>query len=164
MDQRYTESVLHSVAARPPHNLPAALTAFIGRDAEHAQVIARLRDPACRLLTITGAGGVGKTRLAIEAARSLAPAAGVESPFAQGVCLVPLAPLSASEAARDVLATTIASALGIALSGPETAVVQVTQYLREKAMLLLLDNFEQVLAGATVITALLQETPALKIL
>jgi predicted ATPase/DNA-binding NarL/FixJ family response regulator len=147
-------------AARSPHNLPAALTPFVGREAERAQVVARLREPACRLLTITGAGGAGKTRLALEAGRALAPTPGVETPFAHGVALIPLA-LASSE---DVLATTIATALGITLSGPDSPAAQVGQFLREKALLLILDNFEQVVSGAPFVAALLQDAAGVKIL
>src|SRR5262249_44405313 len=149
--------------ARPPHNLPAALTPFVGRDTECAQVTARLRQQNTRLLTITGAGGVGKTRLALEAALSLIPAPGVETPFAHGVCLAPLATLGEHETLADVLATTLVSALGIALAGPESPAAQVIQYLREKAILLLVDNLEHVAGGVAFITSLLQAAPALTI-
>jgi predicted ATPase/DNA-binding NarL/FixJ family response regulator len=146
------------------HNLPAAVTPFIGRDAERAQLVERLRDPTCRLLTVTGAGGVGKTRLALEVGRSLVPAADADTPFAHGVRLVSLAALDNLDLSNDLLATTIASALGLALSGPDEALDQVAQYLSEKALLLIFDNFEQVLGGAGLIARLLQDAPYLKIL
>ena len=155
---------LQRAALRPLHNLPAALTPFVGRAAEQAQVIARLREPACRLLTITGAGGIGKTRLAIEGARALLPADGADTPFPHGIFVVPLAALESADARDDLLATTVASALGLTLSGPEAPAVQVAQYLYEKALLLIFDNFEQVLAGAGLVPMLLQKAPALKIL
>ena len=69
-------------ALRP--NLPSSHTSFVGRDAELAQITARLREPACRLLTLAGPGGIGKTRLALSAAASLRDA------FADGVYFVPV--------------------------------------------------------------------------
>jgi predicted ATPase/DNA-binding CsgD family transcriptional regulator len=164
MNQPANDTYASRPRLRAAHNLPAALTAFVGRDAERAQVRDRLREPVNRLLTITGAGGVGKTRLALEAARSLAPGAADGSPFPHGVYLVPLASQATSELSSPMLATTIASALGLALSGVEAPPAQVAQYLREKSLLLLLDNFEHALAGAGLVTGLLQEAPALKIL
>src|SRR6266536_6123785 len=97
-------SAASRTSARPLHNLPAALTPFVGRDAECAQVIARLRQPSSRLLTITGAGGVGKTRLALPAAQALIPAPGVDTPFVHGVYLAALATLAEHETPGDVLA------------------------------------------------------------
>ncbi len=153
----------NAAPARALHNLPAALTPFVGRDAECAQVIARLRQPSSRLLTITGAGGVGKTRLALQAAQALIPAPGVDTPFVHGVYLAPLATLGEHETPGDVLAATLVSALGIALAGPEPPAAQVIQYLREKMVLLLVDNLEHVSDGLAFITSLLQASPALKI-
>lgn len=146
------------------HNLPAPLTAFVGREVECAHLLDRLRDPACRLITITGPGGAGKTRLALEAARALLPADATSSPFVHGVYLVPLAALGAQAPLEDTLATTMVSALGVALSGPEAPAAQVQAYLREKALLLLLDNVEHLLAGAPFIAALLAAAPRLKLL
>jgi predicted ATPase/DNA-binding CsgD family transcriptional regulator len=163
MNQPAFDPAHNDAAARALHNLPAALTPFVGRAAECALVIARLRQPISRLLTITGAGGVGKTRLALQAAQALIPAAGVDTPFIHGVYLAPLATLGEHEAPGDVLATTLVSALGIALAGPEPPTAQVIQYLREKTVLLLLDNLEHVPDGVAFITSLLQAAPALKI-
>ena len=80
-------------------------------------MIARLRQQSSRLLTITGAGGVGKTRLALQAAQALIPAPGIDTPFAHGVYFAPLATLGEHETPGDVLAATLVSALGIALAG-----------------------------------------------
>src|SRR5689334_12597673 len=93
------------------HNIPAALTSLVGR-----------------LVTLPGVGGVGKTRLALQAAHALVPTTDQASPFAQGVYLVPLPALARAETLEDVLATAIATALGIGLSGPEAPAVQVRQY------------------------------------
>jgi predicted ATPase/DNA-binding NarL/FixJ family response regulator len=158
------DSTPRGAAPRPLHNIPAALTSLVGRDAECAQLLARLRDAACRLVTLTGVGGVGKTRLALQAAHALVPTTGQTSPFAQGVYLVPLPALSRAETLEDVLATAIAVALGIGLSGPEAPAVQVRQYLREKALLLLLDGADHLTAAAPFIAALLADAPGLKVL
>jgi predicted ATPase/DNA-binding CsgD family transcriptional regulator len=147
---------------RPRHNLPTALTPFVGREGERTQLNAWLRDPACRLITIAGAGGVGKTRLAIEVARAIALDDGDAPPFASGIYFVSLA-AGAAESPDDGLATTIASALGMTLSGPDSPVAQVRHYLREKAMLLILDNLEHLPTGGLFIANLLQDAPALKI-
>src|SRR5437867_12228927 len=103
MNQPAFEQTLNETAPRALHNLPAALTPFVGRAAECAQLIARLRQPSIRLLTITGAGGVGKTRLALQAAQALLPAPGIDTPFVHGVYLAPLATLGRHEAPDDVL-------------------------------------------------------------
>ncbi len=163
MDQPSLEQAPNDVTPRALHNLPAAFTPFVGRDAECAQVIARLRQPSIRLLTITGAGGVGKTRLALQAAQALIPAPGVDTPFVHGVYLAPLATLGEQEPPGDVLAATLVSAMGIALAGSESPADQVVQYLREKMVLLLVDNLEHVPGGLAFITSLLQAAPALKI-
>ncbi|HEU5100615.1 MAG TPA: tetratricopeptide repeat protein [Roseiflexaceae bacterium] len=167
MDERASEPIANNASAqattRPLHNLPAALTPFIGRDAERAQVIARLRQQSTRLLTITGAGGVGKTRLAMEAAQALIPRSGVDTPFIHGVYLAPLATLGEHETPGDVLAATLVSALGMPLSGSEPPAAQVIQFLRQKAMLLLVDNLEHVSGSAAFISSLLQASPALTV-
>ncbi|MDQ1301333.1 MAG: hypothetical protein QG637_1254, partial [Chloroflexota bacterium] len=119
----------------PPHNLPAAPTPFIGRAAELAQIATRLADPACRLLTILGPGGMGKTRLAIEAARA------ETERFAHGVCFVDLAPLTAAEQ----LGETILRALHAPGAGAPDQ--RVLTHLADKQMLLVLDNYEQLLRG-----------------
>src|SRR5258708_1232368 len=85
----------------PPHNLPHQSTPFIGRDKELAAMARRLTDPACRLLTVIGPGGIGKTRLALQVAEQQVAA------FAQGVYFVSLAPLSVPESIVLALADAI---------------------------------------------------------
>jgi predicted ATPase len=150
-------------AATRRGHLPSTPTPFIGRADEQAAVLARLRDPVCRLLTIVGPGGAGKTRLALEVARALVPGA-AGSPFADGVYFVPLATLSAGDARQDTPANVLAEVLGLVLSGPESAITQVRNYLREKSLLLVFDNFEHLLAATDRLRELLEAAPAVKLL
>ncbi len=146
----------HFVAPALRHNLPAPTTSFVGRDPEMARVRAWLQDDAARLLTITGPGGSGKSRLAEEAARGAAEA------FVDGVWLAPLAAL------EDVanVATALATALQIKLSGRALPEEQVVRYLRRKRALLLLDNAEHLISEAlsSLLKALLTGCPALQII
>jgi predicted ATPase len=134
-------------------SLPVPLTALIGREQEVQAVCELLSRPEMRLLTISGTGGVGKTRLALEVARIL------RDNFADGVCFVPLAPVS--DPARIMAA--IGQALGLCEVAALPPEEQVQAALRERH-LLLLDNFEQVLQGALQLTSLLVSCPGLRIL
>lgn len=122
-----------------PHNLPPQLTPFWGREEELAEIAERLEQPTCRLLTLVGPGGIGKTRLAFQAA---AEQVGY---FLNGVFFVPLAAVNSSR----FLPAAIAEAIGLAFSGKETPQVQLLNYLRDKEMLLVLDNFEHLLSPAS---------------
>ena len=116
--------------AAPRHNLTAPRTPFVGREAE-PETIGTLQQPDTRLLTLGGAGGMGKTRLALELGRVSLDA------YADGVFFVALAPLANASA----LSTTIAQAIGLTIHGGEPAVA-LLRYLRDKHMLLILDNFD----------------------
>ncbi|MGE3594408.1 MAG: helix-turn-helix domain-containing protein [Dehalococcoidia bacterium] len=136
----------------PSSTLPVPLTGLVGRDLEIAQ-IGRLLDTA-RLVTLTGPGGSGKTRLAIEAARSVA------GRFHDGVFFVSLAPL----ADPDPVAGTVARTLGLHEAPDEPLAEHLQEYLRHKEMLLVLDNFEQVAEAAPLVAALLEHAPRLTVL
>jgi predicted ATPase/DNA-binding SARP family transcriptional activator len=138
----------------PPNNLPVQLTPFIGREAELAAVTERLRRPDCRMLALVGPGGIGKTRLALEAARlSL-------HDFPHGVFLAPLVALQAPEALLPALAT----AIGLPLRPDKDVAQRLHHALRDRKMLLILDNFEHLLPGLEHLLQLLEATTHLKLL
>jgi predicted ATPase/DNA-binding CsgD family transcriptional regulator len=133
-------------------SLPKPLTSFIGRERELAQAKRLLRDSY--LVTLIGPGGSGKTRL------SIAVAAEVADEYPDGVYFVPLAPV------RDpgLVPSTIAQSIGLQDARDRPLMEHLISQLRERQMLIVLDNFEHLLAGAPVVTRLLEETTALRIL
>jgi predicted ATPase/DNA-binding CsgD family transcriptional regulator len=135
------------------HNLPVQLTTFIGRDAEISEVRALLADS--RLVTLTGAGGVGKTRLALQAAAT------VLTEFAAGVWLVDLAPLT-----DDALVPlALAGVLGVSDERGRSTTATVTRFIRDRRMLVVLDNCEHMLdACALLAEELLRACPAVVVL
>ena len=137
-----------------PNNLPIQPTSLIGREKEVATVSALLRRPEVRLLTLMGPGGVGKTRLGLQVAAELSEL------FSDGVFLVPLAPVSDPEQVVPMIAQT----LSIGEAGGQPLLALVKSVLKEKNLLLLLDNFEQVADAALQIADLLSACPRLKVL
>jgi predicted ATPase/transcriptional regulator with XRE-family HTH domain len=135
-------------------NLPIPPTSLVGREHETAMIVRQLRDPACRMLTLTGPGGVGKTRLAIEAARQM------EGAFSDGVFFLSLAGIHASE----LILPAVADALGLIFSGSLNAEDQLISYLRPREILLVFDNFEHLLEGAVLLSQILQQVPKVKML
>ncbi|MCB0087765.1 MAG: tetratricopeptide repeat protein, partial [Caldilineaceae bacterium] len=150
-------SVTFSPSARP-HNLPAATMPILGREPEIAAIRALLNEPHCRMVTLLGPGGIGKTRLAHQVAIDLCHAP--EAHFARGVYFVPL---TAVESA-DLLVTAIANALELPFNGPKAPQAQLRQYLREQHFLLVLDNFEQLVSSAPLLAELLNAAHGLKLL
>jgi predicted ATPase/DNA-binding SARP family transcriptional activator len=143
----------------PPHNLPLQLTPFVGRETELAQIATRLADPTCRLLTLVGPGGSGKTRLALQAAQDLVESPTGETPFSYGLYFVPLEAVSSA----DFLVSAIAEALDFAFYRDVTPKQQLLDYLREKTILLILDNLEHLLSGADLVTDILVLAPRVKV-
>jgi predicted ATPase/DNA-binding SARP family transcriptional activator len=137
-----------------PGNLPAQTTAFIGRVDELRAVREELSQPDVRLLTLTGSGGTGKTRLGLQAAAELL------DNFPDGVFFVAL------DSIRDpaLVARTIAETLGVHETGGMSASERLAEYLRHKQLMLLLDNFEHLLPAAPLIGDLLAAAPKLKVL
>lgn len=136
------------------HNLPAQLTPFVGRESELVQLGDLLANPQCRLITIHGPGGVGKTRLGLQAALEQLEV------FPDGVCFVPLAQLHEPE----LLPTAIVDALGLTLHGTDEPSTQLLHFLRPKELLLLLDNFEHLLVAAQSLSHLLRSAPGVTLL
>jgi DNA-binding SARP family transcriptional activator/predicted ATPase len=154
-----------STLAPPDSNLPIPATPFVGREPELDAIYRRLQDPGCRLLTLVGPGGSGKTRLALEAAAdSLSDTLlfGDRATFhpADGVFFVSLAPLGSAEA----IVPALAEALGFSFRGKGDPWQQLLDYLQRKEMLLVMDNFEHLLDGADLISQILRTAPQVKIL
>lgn len=114
----------------------------------------QIKDPACRLLTLTGPGGIGKSRLSLEVTHRL------RGDFDEGVFFVPLAGTSASQ----FITPAIADSLGFIFSGAADLTLQLNRFIGEKHLLLVLDNLEQLLDGIGVLATLLQHAPNLKLL
>jgi DNA-binding SARP family transcriptional activator len=147
-----TSATLPLLHAPAPHNLPTPLTPCIGRDAELSELIRLVKTSDARLLTLVGVGGIGKTHLALEFGRSRL------HDLADGVFFVPLAPLGAAAAIAPAILTALGSAA--ATGDPRQTVVQT---LRAKHLLLILDNFEHLLDGASIVTEILQSAPQVEI-
>jgi predicted ATPase/serine/threonine protein kinase/DNA-binding CsgD family transcriptional regulator len=151
--------VQHDIASSSPKQapvwkVPRTFTPLIGREEEVTSVCALLKQAEVRLLTLLGTGGIGKTRLSLQVATEM------RQQFAEGVCFVGLAAISEP----DLVIPTGAEALGIQASGGQPIVEQVQAFLRDKHLLLILDNLEQVLSAAPEVEALLAACPALHIL
>ncbi len=136
--------------------LPQPSTPFIGRDKEKANIATLLAEPDCRLLSLVGPGGIGKTRLALAVATSLT------EDYRHGVYFVPLQSIDTVEH----LITAIMEALGLSLHGQETPRTQLLTALAEREALLLLDNFEQLLPanGSQLLTDILDQAPDVTLL
>jgi len=141
-------------ATRPEPTIPLPATPVLGRQPDVGAVRSLLEGGDARLVTLTGAGGVGKTSLALEVARNAA------EDFPDGVAFVPLAPLSDPE----LVVPTVAQVLGLREAGGRPASELLHGYLREKHLLLVLDNLEHLLAAAPEVAKLLASCLLLRIL
>lgn len=135
-------------------NLPVPLTRLLGREQTVAAARNYLLGDEARLLTLVGPPGIGKTRLSLQLAADLAGA------FDDGISFVALAPLTDA----NLVTVTIAHTLGLKESGGQPLLTHLINFLRDKRMLLVLDNFEQLLEAAPLVVQLLQACPGLKIL
>jgi predicted ATPase/DNA-binding SARP family transcriptional activator len=140
--------------SRPRHNLPAQSTPFIGREDELAAIQVLLSNSDCRLITLVGPGGSGKTRLALEAATMQ------KKRFEHGVFFVSLAPVRSV----NTITTTIAEAIGFSFYKGSEPLQQLLNYIRQKIMLLILDNYEHLLEGAPIITEIITGSPNVQVL
>ena len=137
-----------------PNNLPQQLTTFVGRDDELAQIEKLLRDDECRVLSLIGPGGIGKTRLGLEAVSRLIEA------FEDGVYFIPLVDVDS----EDLMMTTMADVVGLNFLPGVPPRQQLADYLSGKKLLLLLDNFEHLIEGAFVLAELLAQSTNVKAL
>lgn len=137
-----------------PGNLPRPLTPFIGREPELTALRQMLQDPQCSLITIVGPGGIGKTRLAIEAAFQS------KELFPDGVWFAPLVSLISP----DLIVPAIANAIEFKFQSPINPQAQLIRYLRSKKALLVLDNVEHLLEGVGVFTEILNDCQQVKML
>jgi DNA-binding SARP family transcriptional activator/Tfp pilus assembly protein PilF len=157
---------LKAVGRPCPHNLPPQATPFVGREIELTQIAAALDNPACRLLTLVGPGGMGKTRLALQAAAHQTQLA----TFQDGIFLIPLAAVTSPE----LIVSSLMETLNLPLTGSLEPKLQLLNYLSRKELLLLLDNFEHLLIpsptqetnnnAAQLLADLLHRAPRLKLL
>jgi predicted ATPase/transcriptional regulator with XRE-family HTH domain len=154
IDERASEISPLDAPDRPATNLPNPPTPLVGRERDVTAVTGLLCRSGVRLVTLTGPGGIGKTRLGLQAAED------VQDQFADGVWFVNLAPISDP----GLIITTVAQALGVRESGGQAILEQLRAYLHEKRTLLLLDNVEQVVEVAPLISQLLAHAPGLKVL
>jgi predicted ATPase/DNA-binding XRE family transcriptional regulator len=159
VDRLHPESKLSATTTiSAKTDLPIFPTPLIGREREVEQLSQLLRDPQCRLLTLVGPGGIGKTRLAIETASRM------QDVFANGVYFIPLAPANSNR----LIVPLIADSVGFAFHSASHAdpKIQLYGYLKEKQVLLLLDNLEQLLTepGIEVFAELLAYAPRVKLL
>ncbi len=143
---------LKAAQRRPRHNLPGSLTGFVGREAEVALLLRRFADPAYRLVTLTGPGGIGKTRLAMRVAEALSET------LINGAWFAPLSGASPTD-----LIEHLADAIGLALRAGNIK-QQLLNTLRARELLLVLDNFEHIVESAGLLSDILQAAPDVKIL
>ena len=140
------------------HNLPAQVTPFVGREEELREVQARLSVPDCRLLTLVGTGGIGKTRLALRAAELALNT--LADDFEHGVYYVRLGGLQSVEG----IVPAVAEALGFRFHEKGEPLQQLLAYLRQRRLLLVMDNFEHLLEGVELVTEILRSAPEVKLL
>jgi predicted ATPase/DNA-binding SARP family transcriptional activator/Tfp pilus assembly protein PilF len=147
-----------AVQAAPsrPASLPTHLTPFFGRETELMQIEEYLRDPACRLVTILGPGGVGKTRLAARAGERAAQ----RGRFPDGTVFFPLADVSAA----GQLPAALVTGLGLELDEQQDPRTQLLDYLRPRECLLVLDNVEQLLDGVDLLVEILHAAPRVRLI
>lgn len=141
---------------RQPHNLPRLVSGTVGRTHEVTQIIERLANPDCRLLTLVGLGGIGKTRLALLVARQLLG----EPLFSDGIYFISLVAVQQP----GLIIETITDALGITFDRDDPPEMQLAAYFQHKTLLLILDNFEHLLPAAEQVASLLQQAPGLKVM
>jgi predicted ATPase/DNA-binding SARP family transcriptional activator len=155
-------------AAEAAPDLPRPLTSLVGRERELAGLHELLDDPACRLVTLVGPGGIGKTRLALEvaASRQAAQARGAPARHRDGTVYVSFVGTSPArpEEAADLVVAGLAAALGVSLAVPRNPRELLADHLAGRELLLVLDNLEQLRDAAGVVAELLRRAPGVQVL
>lgn len=141
-------------ASQPQTNLPLPTTLFVGRESELARLTDLLQDQTCRLISLVGLAGIGKTRLALQAARSQLDR------FPHGVFFISFAPVTS----HKMISATIANTIGLQFHGATGPREHLLNHLRDKRMLLVLDNFEHLIEGVGLLTAIIEAAPDIKVL
>ncbi|GJM41084.1 MAG: transcriptional activator [Ardenticatenaceae bacterium] len=147
---------IRAAGETPHHNLPPQPTRFVGRTEELTTIQQYLLNSECRLLTVVGTGGMGKTRLALQAAAR----AHQQGLFLHGVFFVPLAGVDSI----TLLAAAVANGIGLKFTGGQEPSTQLFNHLRDQEILLVLDNFEHLLEESTWLVQLLHQAPGVKLL
>lgn len=160
-----TTSPLHPFTLSPPHNLPTQRTPFVGREIELADIMRLLvEDDDCRLLTLIGLGGIGKTRLALKAAEQIASSPAMQECFGDGVFFVPIENVYDADGLVAAVFAAVTGESGRARHMETQLEKQLANHLRPKAMLLVLDNFEHLISHAQLCSTILTAAPRVKLL
>ncbi|MCE7988371.1 MAG: hypothetical protein DYG89_45005 [Caldilinea sp. CFX5] len=155
----------HPVTLSPLHNLPAQRTPFVGRAAELGDIVRLLvEEEDCRLLTLVGPGGMGKTRLALKAAEQLVALPADEQCFGDGVFFVPLENVGDADGLLSALVSALSAAGAFPRRMDAPLTEQIYHFLSDKALLVILDNFEHLVKEAEFCSTLLLAAPRLKLL
>lgn len=159
-----SDQAMHSPQLpRAKHNLPAKLTSFIGREAEIETIQGYLLKQNHPLVSIVGEGGIGKTRLALEVAERIATGFS-ETHFTDGIWFIQSAGIDSGFTVQEHLSIHIAMAIGIQLQGAKPLVEQLTEYLKNKSILLIFDNFEHLSEHVQLLISWLEKTRKLQLL
>jgi len=160
---------MRAAISPPRHNLPTPSSVLLGRHDEMRLLFGLLTDPDYQLITLTGMGGSGKTRLSLEIARAFASPSTTpaEQPFADGITFIQLAvsPIADTENPNRAVLSQCAAALDLPTDGSDADLRErVAHYVKTREMLLVLDNFEHLRAGADEVHLLLRQSPYVKVL
>ncbi len=163
--QSSSHQVIESSDAVIPHNLPPQRTPFIGRAVELTDITRLLvEEEDCRLLTLVGPGGMGKTRLALKAAEGIVAASTLQPRFRDGIFFVPLENVSDESGLLLAIISAVAEESGFARRSDAPLEAQLVQFLRSKSMVLVLDNFEHLVKYAALCSTLLASASSIKLL